>query len=473
MNNLKNILIIVTDQLSWQALPVYGGMAETPNINRIMKEGGIAFDRCYTTVPLCMPARASIWSGVYPHETGVLSNEGKKAIPADLPTIGRVFSQAGYDTVHFGKTHDAGALRGFYCEEEGSLEVEGTQAWPVSEDTKRDRFTTEKSVAYLQSIRDSEKPFFIITDFVNPHDICSWTGKNKGLHVDVDPGSPLPPLPPNFEFDDIENRPDSVKYLCCSHTRQAQASEWESESFRYYLAAYYHYIQRVDAEIGLVLDALEKSGKYEETLILFMSDHGDSMACHGKVTKDVDFYEETNRVPLIFNIPKFRNQPSRTEHVLTSLLDLFPTLCSYAGIEQPMTLRGENLMPLMMGQGKLEREYIIGQWYSEWDFSISPGRMVRTDAYKYTHYIGDGEELFDLAKDPYETKNVARHAAYAEQLAVHRKLLEDHIVKTKDNFMNLHWRELNDDLQWRSHEIGYGKHRGPSVSEVGKGLVKR
>lgn len=468
---MKNILIIVADQLSWMALPVYGGIAETPNINRIAK-GAIAFDQCYTPAPLCAPARASVWSGVYPHETGVLSNNAAKEIPTTLPTIGEVFSQAGYNTVHFGKTHDSGALKGFYCEEEGSLEVEGTEAWPVSEDTKRDRFTTEKSVAYLEKVRDMEKPFIMIVDYVNPHDICSWTGKNKGVHENVELDFPLPPLPPNFEFDDIENRPDAVKYICCSHTRQAQTSGWNSEDFRYYLAAYYHYIQRVDTEIGQILNALEKSGKYEDTLILFMSDHGDSMACHGKVTKDVDFYEETNRVPFIFNFPEYRNLPSRQEHALSSLLDLYPTLCSYAGIEQPTTLRGENLMPLIMGQGKLDREYIIGQWYSEWDFSISPGRMVRSAGYKYTLYIHDGEEFFDLLNDPYEMKNVAGQAEYAEQIEIHRKFLEDHISKTKDNFMDLQWQELNDDLRWRSHEIGYGNHQGPSVGEVGKELTK-
>ncbi|GBG08408.1 arylsulfatase [Paenibacillus agaridevorans] len=468
---MRNILIIVSDQLSWKALPVYGGIAETPNIDRIAN-GAVVFDRCYTPVPLCMPARASFWSGVYPHETGVLSNIKKYAIPEDLPTIGEVFNQAGYDTVHFGKTHAAGALKGFWCEEEGESEVEGTLAWPVSKDTERDRFTTEKTVEYLEKNKHSDKPFLMIVDFVNPHDICSWTGKNKGLHEDVDPGSPLPPLPPNFEFDDIENRPDAVKYICCSHTRQAQTSEWSSESFRHYLAAYYHYIHRVDAEIGLVLDALEKSGKYEDTLIVFMADHGDSMACHGKVTKDVDFYEETNRVPFIFNFPEYRNQSSLQEHALTSLLDLFPTLCSYAGIEQPATLRGENLMPLITEQGLLDREYIIGQWYSEWDLSISPGRMVRTEGFKYTHYINDGEELFDLVLDPNETKNVAKHAAYAKQMDRHRKLLEEHIEKTKDNFMELNWKELEDDLRWRSHEVGYRMHRGPAVGEVGKGLVR-
>jgi choline-sulfatase len=112
----KNILVIVTDQLAWRALPVYGDRyARTQAIDRICDNAAV-FDACYTPYPLCQPARASFWTGVYPHETDVLSNGLNwpvKPVPDSFPAIGDVFKAAGFHTVHFGKKHDAGALRGF------------------------------------------------------------------------------------------------------------------------------------------------------------------------------------------------------------------------------------------------------------------------------------------------------------------------------------------------------------------------
>ena len=114
----KNIVMFLLDQLTWRALPAYGNTAaRTPNIDRIAS-GGLMIDGCYTTCPLCQPARAALWTGRYPHETGVLSNGGnwpERGISDTLPTLGETFAVAGWETVHFGKTHDGGALRGFGC----------------------------------------------------------------------------------------------------------------------------------------------------------------------------------------------------------------------------------------------------------------------------------------------------------------------------------------------------------------------
>ncbi len=239
MNQKPNILIIVTDQMTWKALPAYGNTyCKTPNIDRIAARG-VRFDKAYTPFPLCQPARAAFWTGLYPHQTGVLSNGRKHFVPPlpeNIPTLGSLFAESGYDTVHFGKTHDAGSLRGFRIEPENELAVEGTTAWPVAKDTFRDRYTTVKAVNYLQKHRG--KPYLVVADLVNPHDICQWIGKNKGAHEDIPIQGELPPLPDNFEFGDIENRPASVQYICCSHNRQAQAAGWNELNYRHYLAAY-------------------------------------------------------------------------------------------------------------------------------------------------------------------------------------------------------------------------------------------
>ncbi|MCI8624587.1 MAG: sulfatase-like hydrolase/transferase [Provencibacterium sp.] len=462
----KNILVIVTDQLTWRALPAYGNTyAKTPNIDRIA-DGGARFDSCYTPCPLCQPARTAFWSGIYPHETGVLSNGRAfpvSDLPESFPTLGSVFSAAGYETVHFGKRHDAGGLRGFTCAPEERIEVPAvSDAWPVNMDTFFDESTARQSVNYLETHGDA--PFLMVADFVNPHNICGWVGAFKDEHTDIDPGVPLPELPENFEFDDIENRPVAVQYICCSHNRQAQAAAWKPETYRHYLAAYYHYLERADAHIGQVLDALAKRPDAEDTLLVFFADHGDSMAARGRTTKQVDFYEEVARVPFVFKGPGVEPRAEAIGGAPVSLLDLFPTLCGWAGLPVPEGLRGLDLSAALAGGSLPARPYVASEWHTEWGFTISPGRMIRDGRYKYTKYIEDGgEELYDLETDPYEKRNAAHDPAYCEALERMRGLYRQFLEETGDPFEGMEWKA---DRRWRSHPLGYHRHEGPSAPMV-------
>lgn len=455
----KNIALFVLDQLTWRALPAYGNpFAHTPNIDRIARES-LMIDGCYTPCPLCQPARASFWSGRYPHETGVLSNGQlwpETGIREDLPTLGELFSEAGWQTVHFGKTHDQGALRGFECEPERVrvLPVEN-EVFPLNTDSFRDAYTVEAACRFLKKRRD-ERPLFMITDLVNPHNICGWVGANKGVHKSMECDIHLPPLPENFTFEDIKNRPAAVRYICCTNNRQAQAAGWTPENFREYLRAYYYYLSMADRSVGQVLDCLEQQGYTpENTLFVLVADHGDSMAAHGLVTKQVHFYEEITRVPMIFKGPGV--QPGRREGI-ASLLDLFPTLCSWAGIPEPEGLRGLSLKDTLAGAELPKRKYVASEWHTEWGYTVSPGRMLRTDRYKYTKYVEDGaEELFDLQKDPFEKKNMAKDPSYADVLEEMRQLLSEHEALTEDPFETLPWKA---DKRWRSHPSGYQNHHG-------------
>ncbi len=472
MDQKRNILIIIADQLTWKAIPAYGNTyCKTPNIDRIFKKG-VAFDKAITPFPLCQPARASFWTSLYPHETGIDSN-GRKAfvptLPDSVPTLGSIFSDDGYDCVHFGKKHDAGALRGFTCEPEESLPVEGTEAWPVNRDTMHDRYTAVKSVEYLE--KHGDEPFVMVADFVNPHDICSWIGANKHVHTDVPVDCELPPLPENFDFSDIVNRPKPVQYICCSHNRQSQTAGWTEENFRYYLAAYYHYVSRVDAEIGLVLDALEKRADADNTLIVFMADHGDGMASRGMVTKQVSFYDETTRVPFIFAGPDVAGE-ARMSKETVSLLDLVPTLCDYAGLKAPDGARGVSLMPwLKEARADEPHEYVASEWHTEWAYTIEPGRMITNRDYKYVRYVeGDGEEFYDLNADPLETRSLINDPAYAVVLGQFRAMLEKHVEETGDKFFSMEY--LADD-KWRSHPVGYQNHVGPAAPMMDEDFMKK
>ena len=467
MTRPNNILLIITDQLSWRALPAYGDTyASTPNIDRIAEQA-VRFDACYTPFPLCQPARAAFWTGRFPHATGVLANGRAfpvSPVPDDMPTLGETFARAGYTTMHFGKRHDAGSLRGFTLAPVRESPMEGHKAWPLNRNTFQDRHTTEQATAWLREHRE-DAPTLTVVDLVNPHNICGWVGENAGAHQDVPVDVPLPELPDNFEDADFEKRPLPVQYICCSHNRLAQAAPWNRTNYRHYLAAYYHYLHRVDAEIGRILDALADRPDADRTLIVFMSDHGDGIAAHRMVTKQVSMYEETTRVPLMIAGPGV-SRGGRTVHGLCSLLDLFPTLCAYAGLQAPTGLWGHSLVPWLQSQpDSAPHPYVVSEWHTEWGYTISPGRMIRTPNYKYVRYReGNGEELYAIPEDPGETRTLIDDPAHAEALDANRELLERHLQVTDDPFLKLDWKAAP---RWRRHPPGYPNHTGPAAPMVG------
>jgi choline-sulfatase len=464
-----NILIFVTDQLSQRAVGAYGNKdVETPEIDSIAASG-VRFANSYTPCPLCCPARASFWTGLLPHATKVESNGNRAGtdwiqedVDKDVPTLGSIFSGNGYECIHFGKTHDAGTLRGFYVEPENELEVEGSDAWPVNYDTRRDEYTVKRSIEYLNKKHD--KPFLMVADIQNPHDICNWIGEFKGEPENITGSGKLPELLDNFDNEDWENRPLPVQYICCSHRRMQQASRWDEGNYRHYLAAYYHYVNRADDCVGKIIESLRKSGEMDNTLLVFLSDHGDGMGAHRMVTKQVSFIEETARVPLMFAGPGINAKGVINKKQLVSLDDLLPTLCDYADIPAPGGIYGKSLMPYLRGDSDEKlREYVVSEWTTEWGFTISPGRMLRTDRYKYVRYKeADGEELFDLENDPGERRSLINDPEYQDVLEMHRNLLLEHIVETNDDFLQ---RDITVHPRWRSHRTGYQHHTGHSAPD--------
>lgn len=464
MKDKTNMLLIILDQLSWKALNTYGGKSNTPNIDRLA-ENGVAMDACYCPFPLCQPSRAAFWTGMESHRNRVWSN-GRNwditRIDESFPCMGETFRNAGYKAVHFGKKHDGGALRGFECSEEKETRIEDENpAFPFNMDTYADVYTVEKSKEFL-STYDFQKPLFMALDLINPHNICGYIGANKGVHDNAEGTGELPLLPENFEFDDIANRPLPVQYLCCSHVRQGQTVGWTRDNFRAYLAAYNYYLSVADRHIGEVLKVLESRGELENTLIVFFSDHGDNMTSRMSVTKQVTLYEEVTRVPLIFSGKGVVGR-HRTASGLCSILDVYPTLCSLAGIDIPAGLDGMDISQVLEGKNLPEREYVTSEWFTEWGYTISPGRMIRTRDLKYIRYLeGNGEELYDMIKDPHEKKNEIGNPEYKERLEYMRDLLEKHIRKTEDPFYSL---PVKADRRWRCHEPGYQNHRGVTAPE--------
>jgi choline-sulfatase len=399
-----------------------------------------------------------------PHNTWSVSNENRfknGVVTEDVPSVGSLFSAAGYECIHFGKRHDNGALHGFNCIDVNGIKFEPIHpAYSLNYDSFNDEDTTRKSVNYLSQTHD--KPFVMAVDIQNPHDICSWIGCFQGEHEDLTGPDKLPELLENYIVD-FSQLPKSVQYSCCAHRRQQHASLWNDMNFRHYLAAYYHYVHMADDCIGRLLDALKASDSADDTLIVFMADHGDSMGSRKMVTKHTSFYEETTNVPMIFAGAGVSGQNQCFDE-LVSNTDLMPTLCELAGIDCPTNIYGKSLAPLLKGEKLKEgRTYVASEWMSEWGFTIEPGRMIRSKNFKYNHFLENSdEELYDLVNDPYEKINLAGDNNYADVLEEHRAMLDEHVALTADPFFYL---AVKADDRWRNHAPGFHNHRGISAPD--------
>lgn len=461
----RNILIFVLDQLSARALDIYDGQFHMDAISALADDGVTVSD-CYTPYPLCQPARAALWTGRYSHRNGVWSN-GRQCpitpIDSSFPALGEAFADAGYETRHFGKKHDGGALRGFISSEEKEKKIpDECEAYPFNMDTYADAYTMDEVLSYLKD-RQDERPLLMVVDLINPHNICGWIGKNKGAHKDVETGEELPELPPNFHFDDIASRPLPVQYLCCSHVRQGQTSEWNEDNFRHYLAAYRYYLSCADRCVAKTIEAYKEAGLWDDSLIVFTSDHGDNITARRSVTKQVTLYEEVTKVPLIFSGPAVKEK-GVMKNGLSSLLDLFPTLLSVSGLPADSRLDGCDISAVINGGDLPQRRYITSEWYTEWGYTISPGRMIRSGNIKYMKYLeGNGEELYDTAKDPYEMRNLVHDPGYKDELDRMRTLFSEYIEESEDPFYSL---QVKVDPRWREHKLGYENHTGPTAPEV-------
>jgi choline-sulfatase len=404
----KNILLILTDQQHIDTIAAAGcKYVNTPAMDKLVKRG-VSFTESYTNNPVCSPARSAILTGRTSSETGVYTNG--KSIRKDIPNLGQWFTQnSGYETVYAGKWHIPRGftqfIRGFKVINSG-IGGQGNVG---------DTSTSHACCGYLQN-RSKQKPLLMVASFLQPHDICEWLRLNTETPDKLEYpqiADQLPPLPDNFEFD--TNEPETIKRK--RRSNEAAKGNWTPEHWRYYRWSYYRHIEFVDAEIGRILDTLEDFGYLNDTLIILTSDHGEGMAHHHMVRKS-SLYDEAAKVPLVLSWPGRIPANRRDRKHLVSGLDIVPTICDYASIKTPPDMRGRSLRAVLESKSADSHEYIVSE------VSSNTGRMVRTQGYKYIAYKDDAcEQLFDMKKDPGETKNLAASSKYESILKEHRDIL--------------------------------------------------
>jgi arylsulfatase A-like enzyme len=389
-----NVFVFFTDQQRWDTVGAYGSpMDLTPNLDRSADRGTL-FERAFTPQPVCGPARSCLQTGQYGTETGVRTNG--VPLPDDAPFLADQFNDAGYRTGYVGKWHLASeepvpeSARGGYEDywrvadvlEHSSHPYEGV-VWdeaeqPVEFEGYRVDELTEMALDFVRESADDDDPFFCMLSHLEPHhqnDMESYVA------------------PEGYAW---EYRNPWVPEDLAGH-----AGNWYE-----HLPDYYGICRRLDECYGRVLDELTELGVRENTIVVFVSDHG----CHFW-TRNREYkrspHEASIRVPLVVDGPGFENADVSD---LVNLIDLPPTLLDAAGIEVPDPMQGDSTVPLVDGDADWKDDVFVQLQERE------RGRVLRTDRWKYVvtdpkgDSVSDGEYteryLYDLYDDPHEQRNL-------------------------------------------------------------------
>ncbi len=427
MTDRPNILYIFTDQQSADLMSCAGnGDLSTPAMDRLAASG-VRFDRAYCTYPLCTPARAGMFTGRWPHEVGIHGND----VPIDPAfreqELGHLLTAAGYECVYGGKWH---------IPEIAIPEGHGFERISGFDDVA----LPDACAAFFR--RTHDRPFFLVASFDNPHNICEW-GRDQVLPWgDIGPAPRVeecPSLPPNHPIAPYE--PTALARHREHYTRLGLLTETTPDDWRRLRWAYCRLTERVDAQIGRILDALDAAGLADETLVVFSSDHGDQNGSHLLAHKMV-LYDESARVPLIFSGAGVTRRGEIDSHLVTNGPELVRTICTCAGVDPPEALLGHSLRPLLeSGRVEAPNEYVVSETNLEVYARGCPARMVRSDRYKYVAYEKGRprEQLFDMDRDPGEMVNLAFDARFEDVLRQHREHLREWCRATADRFGGGHY----------------------------------
>ncbi|HET7769760.1 MAG TPA: sulfatase-like hydrolase/transferase [Chloroflexota bacterium] len=430
-----NVLLIIADDHRYGAIRAQGDQViRTPTLDRLMAEG-VSFERTYhfggLTGGVCVPARACLMAGANPFKalasSDLADHVGIRTINPAVTTLPESFRSAGYHTHHVGKWHndttsfhrsfDSGA-RIFMGGMSDHYKVPVFDFDPTGEYAKEKRYTGDRhstelfgqaAVQFLEGY-DEPHPFFLYLAFTAPHDPRTPPPEYAALYPPAEM-----PVPPNFmpehPFDNGDLRTRDEKLAPWPRTR---------EIVQQHTADYYGMISHLDAWIGNVLDALERRGRADDTIVVYTADHGLAVGQHGLFGKQ-NVYEHSARVPCIVRAPG--KVGGRRSEALTYAPDLHPTLCELAGVPRASTVETRSLVPLLDGVTDTHRTYVC-QAYKDVQRLVTDGRWKMIRYYRSEERVGAGTDrvqLFDLEVDPWELNDLsgaAVHAPHVERLSV-------------------------------------------------------
>ena len=453
-----NVLLVISDQLHHAAFGAAGnGVVQTPNIDRLAREG-VRFENALCPTPFCSPTRASLMTGLYPHQHRVIKNAaaGSAGLDPSLPTTEQALLDEGYVARQFGKWHlgektnvpayadDAELTYRKYFSAVGeklgkptdgpisrvgrpifateavktaNAKYDGkgpSNTWigrtDVPVDHTEEAWIADRAIASLRET--GSKPFFMTVSFPAPHALWVINEPYYSLH-----DRSRIPLPENrHTVQDVDRETSPYRF----------GQLLGDDGMREYLGVYYGMVSMMDANLGRILDELQRLGLEKDTLVIFTADHGDMQGGHGMYDKvSYSMYEETTRVPLLLRLPG-RIPAGRTLQTQAGSCDVSPTILDYLGLPESDGVAGRSLRPFIDGEEDLGRPIFAERDRAAWGEGGERHfqRLIRTLEWKYCYHSVGESQLFSLAEDPGETTNlINERSARATKRRMHSDLV--------------------------------------------------
>lgn len=475
-----NIIFIMTDDHTTQAMSCYGGnLIETPNMDRIADEG-MRFDNCYATNALSGPSRACILTGKFSHRNGFTDNAS--TFDGSQLTFPKVMRENGYATGVVGKWHLISKPQGFDHwsillgqNEQGNYykPVFYENGTVVKEDGYVTDVITDKAIEFIDEVHD-EKPFMLMLHHKAPH--RNWMPAPRHLGIFNDTVFPEP----ETLFDDYEGRgeaarsqdmnientlddewdlklltreeilagnnrlhdvyirmPEEVQHKWDSvyapriaeyRSGKLQGDELVRWKYQQYMRDYLATAMSVDESIGRVMEYLEEIGELDNTVIVYTSDQGFFLGEHGWFDKRF-MYEECLRMPFVIRYPKMIKAGSTSKAICMNV-DFGPTFLDLAGIEVPSEMQGRSFRKVLEKKGRIPAGWREAAYYHYYEYpaehSVKRHYGIRTSDCKLIHFYNDIDqwEMYDMKADPQEMRNVYDDPAYADKRAQMHRILE-------------------------------------------------
>lgn len=450
-----NVIFITTDHQRYDCIGANGNPhIRTPVLDRLASEG-VSLDRCYVQNPLCMPSRASIWTGRYPQNHRVTDNG--IALPKHEITMPRAFGQAGYRTVNIGKLHFLPHYGRDHTQNDREYSGYGYDTNLLSDEPGcyRDayiRWVERVAPEHLEGVRvpvpvpgkDNGRGHFqgwvfgAPEEFSHPawiaHEACKFISAyedDKPFFLSLGFYAPHPPLNPPQKYLDLYD-PDSLPLpkqhpsdMAKSALRDITPQQWRED-----IAYFYAMCSLVDHYVGCVIEVLRELALLDDTIIVFMADHGDALGEHGMVNKGPSNYESIVRVPCIIRWPD-RLPTGRRVSGLVEAVDVFPTLCELTEVPIPKGVKGQEMTSLLRGETDEGRESVLIEHKNPTTgFSV---KTLRTPEFKYFRFNDDREVLYDLREEDEEVFNRADDPKYASDLADLRGRLLSRLIAAEED----------------------------------------
>ena len=474
MPTQPNIIFIITDQQRFDTIAALGyDYIDTPNLDRLVNEG-VTFTNCHISAPSCAPSRASLFTGYYPHTTGILRN-------ADAWNHSWIESLAGagYRTINVGKMHSypyhsplgfeeryvvenkdryleeryyfdewdkALRARGLvkqqrelYRQRDDYGECLGAFTWDLPPETQPDNFVGDFAVDWIRTKPRDDRPLFLEVGFPGPHPPYDPTPDYAEKYMQRE--FPLQEVTQQ----ELDNQPDVFQKMRVHNNEVDHDSvvhlldptpEQRHRQRAYYMAN----VEMIDRKVGEIMEALDEKGYLEDAVVIFTSDHGDCLTDHGHSQKWT-MYDTITRMPMIVWSPK-RFEGGRQVDGLCQQMDIGPAILELAGVEPPATMEARSVLPALApasgatppgpplvrggnsesppparGEDWQPREYVFAEHGRDGILQETAFMtMVRSTDWKLVHFVdSDDGQLFDLRNDPDEVRNLWHDASHVEK----------------------------------------------------------